>query len=251
MCSDYLLDLFYSIKEVPNPYLRIIKLSEDRTLTDIGYYLDEISIYNREFVQHIVEERFINNVQCRERNFCHEVYHNWRYKMKKHTRYNKVLTLNAEINKSNLAEFIKKFSETYPLQYNQILNIISEMIGNQEAFEPDFTLHAAGGDFSNQKLIVEVKTNLTEDASLFRKDFYKLLLYKKLFFFEEVAFVVVKVIEKDLRKILEEIPRIFIETDTVYLILRYDTKIMLTTVKHFLDKPSPYLREENIPYKEE
>jgi hypothetical protein len=253
----FLDDLLKAVKDVENSYLNVSNYStNDRTITDLEWMIEkDLKIYNSKFVRNMLDVRYKSNVNCRERNFCYELYTNWRIIMKKNIEKEKEkspylnLTLNGEINKANLTQFlIKNRDSLNNLIYDPQMDFIlkTSKLEIQKNFEPDLTLHGGNGNFDDQRLIVEVKTELTKSETEIIKDYYKLLIYKKAFFFKMAVFVAVKFDPDFLKDLfIKQIPEEILKSNEVFLILRYDQKVILTTFKKFINN-EPVLIEEDI-----
>jgi len=220
--DEFVTDLNNALKGVHRDYVqyRNIKgLQEGVDITNQDFFRHDLSQdYVDRSLLTFLEEQKETQEKSLEAVFCYELYHSWKKLIHSQAGRYKDLILNGEIGKMNLAKVIANYEQFK----NSSLYREIEPLGllEQGHFFPDFTLHGGNNDTQNQKLIVEVKTNENITADNFKIDFYRLSIFKQLYGFENVAFIIINIKIKDLLDLLENVNIELVDKEHFYFMLK-------------------------------
>jgi len=223
--NEYISDLNSAIKKVEPEFV------STETVCGFGKVIEPdnpfVEGYRNEGEADVLElafKYFESRKQSIELNFSFRLYYYWQTKILNKEAY-KNLKLNGEINKANWA-----FALNYAEREDGLLDrLISEGVLQQKSFIPDLVLHGGQDNIDYQKLVVEIKVFDRLNEKKFKKDFYKLIFFQKLYNFKYVAFVVVGAVEIDVQreKVLKYLSKV--QTD---LAIRKDYWFIFRSKQH-------------------
>lgn len=228
-------DLHSAIKGVPKKYVKYREfngLEPDKPIEEQGFYERDLErlIDKKDLISFLNNQKETHEKSL-ESVFCYELYHKWKQIIHSQKGLYKDLVLNGEIGKMNLANVISNF-ETF--KESDLYKEISTLkLLEQKNVYPDFTLHGGNNTVDNQKLIVEVKTGANLTNKNFKNDFYRLVMFQKLYAFEKVAFVVINLKIKDLVKFIEKVNLDLADKPNFYFFLRNEDSTLSFNLKEF------------------
>ena len=192
---------------------------------------DGVDIANQDFFRQDLSQEYVDNSlltflenqkETQEKSleavFCYELYHSWKKLIQSQAGRYKDLILNGEIGKMNLANVIANYEQFKQSDLYREINPLGLL--EQKQFFPDFTLHGGNNDTANQKLIVEVKTNKNITPNNFKIDFYRLNIFKKLYGFDNVVFIIINIKIKNLLDLLENVNIDLVDKEHFYFMLK-------------------------------
>lgn len=222
MMNEFVQDLKNAVRTVSSKYVRyetIGGLQKGSRIEDEGFFkngLDQnssdpslLKFLNQQ------KETYENSLEA---VFCYELYHCWKQLMLSQKGRYSPLLLNGEIGKINLLKVIENFE---PFKRTPLFDEINRLgMFSQGNFYPDFVLHGGNNNVEHQELIAEVKIKDKLNSDSFKRDFYRLAVYQKLYGFKTTCFIIVNQKLKELLSMLEAVNIELVDKTVFYFILK-------------------------------